>query len=69
MTTLYTFQDNLKMIKNLRNNFDIVSDWFHENFMVLNAGKCHFMSLVNNNENETFLLNNNLMGIAMNKKQ
>ena len=56
------------MIKNLCNNFDIVSDWFHENFMVLNAGKCQFMSLVNNNKNETFLLNNNLMGIVMNKK-
>ena len=44
--TLYTFEDNLKKIKdNLRNSFDTV----------LNAGKCHFMCLGNNTENETFL--------------
>ena len=37
--TLYTFGDNLKKINdNLRNIF-------HENYMVLNAGKCHFMCL------------------------
>ena len=29
--------------------------------MVLNAGKCHFICLGNNNENEVFLFNNNLM--------
>ena len=44
--TLYTFEGNLKEIKdNLRNSFDTV----------LNAGKCHFMCLGNNTENETFL--------------
>ena len=37
--TLYTFGDNLKKINdNLRNIF-------YENYMVLNAGKCHFMCL------------------------
>ena len=41
--TLYTFGDNLKKIKNnLRNSFDTVHQWFYENYMVLNAGKCHF---------------------------
>ena len=29
--------------------------------MVLNAGKCHFMSLGNNTENEKFLFHNILM--------
>ena len=29
--------------------------------MVLNAGKCHFMCLGNNAENETFLFHNTLM--------
>ena len=29
--------------------------------MVLNAGKCHFMCLGNNGENESFVLNNILM--------
>ena len=32
-----------------------------ENYMVLNAGKCHFMCLGNNTENKTFLFHNILM--------
>ena len=60
--TLYTFRDNLKKIKdNLRNSFDTVHQWFYENYMALNAGKCHFMCLGNNTENETFLFHNILM--------
>ena len=62
-STLYTFGDNLKKIKyNLWNSFDTVSQRFYENYMVLNAGKCHLMCLKNNPENETFLFNNILMG-------
>ena len=58
-STLYTFGDNLKKIKdNLRNSFDTVHQWFYENYMVLDAGKCHFMCLGNNTENETFLFHN-----------
>ena len=34
---------------------------FYENYMVLNAGKCHFMCLGKNTENETFLFHNILM--------
>ena len=34
---------------------------FYENHMVLNAGKCHFMCLGNNTENEIFLFYNILM--------
>ena len=38
--TLYTFEDNLKKIKdNLRNSFDTVDQWFYENYVVLNAEK------------------------------
>ena len=60
--TLYTFGDHLKNIKsNLHNRFGIVSHWFYENYMVLNAVKCHFICLGNNTENENFLFNNNLM--------
>ena len=56
---LYTFGDNLKKIKNnLRNSFDIVSYWFYENYMVLNAEKCYFMCL---RKNEKFLFNNSPM--------
>ena len=61
-STLYTFGDNLKKIKdNLRNSFDTVHQWFYENYLVLNPGKCHFMCLENNTENETFLFFNILM--------
>ena len=60
--TLYTFGDKLKKIKdNLRSSFDTVHQRFYENYMVLNAGKCHFMCLGNNTENETFLFHNILM--------
>ena len=60
--TLYTFGDKLKKIKdNLRNSFNTVHQWFYENYMILNAGKCHFMCLGNNTENETFLFHNILM--------
>ena len=60
--TLYIFGDNLKKIKdNLRNSFDTVHQWFYKNYIVLNAGKCHFMCLGNNAENETFLFHDILM--------
>ena len=60
--TLCTFGDNLKKIKNnLQNSFGTVHQWFYKNCMVLNAGKCHFMCLRNNTENETFLFHNILM--------
>ena len=60
--TLYTVGHNLKKIKdNLRNSFDTAHQWFYENYMVLNAGKCHIMCLRNNTENETFLFHNILM--------
>ena len=60
--TLCTFRDNVKKIKdNLQNSFETVHQWFHENSVVLNARKCHFMCLRNNTENETFLFHNILM--------
>ena len=39
----------------------MVHRWFFENYMVFNAGKCHFMCLWNKTENETFLFHNILM--------
>ena len=66
--TLCTFGDNLKKIKyNLRNSFDMVHQWFYEDYMVLNAGKCHLMCLGNSTENETFLFHNILWKIARTK--
>ena len=59
--TLYAFGYNMPLeeIKNtLRFDFDLVSKWFEENHMVLNADKCNFMSLGKYTENGTFIFNN-----------
>ena len=60
--TLYNFGDNVANVKvNLRKDLEIVSRWFYENYMVLNADKCHFMCLGKNTETETFLFNDIIM--------
>ena len=57
--TLYAFGYDLEQIKNtLRFDFDLLLKWFGENYMVLNADKCHFMCLGKDMENETFSFNN-----------
>ena len=44
--TFYTFGYNLKKIKDsLRNSLVTVRQWLYQNYMVLNAWKCHFMCL------------------------
>ena len=53
-STLYAYNKNLEtVICNLRQEFSILSNWFYENYMVLNPGKCHFM-LFDVKENEQF---------------
>ena len=52
-------QLNLEEIKNtLRFDFDLVSKWFEEHYMVPNGDKCHSMCLGKDTENETFIFNN-----------
>ena len=44
MTTLYKSAKNMQKIKNdLKMDFMILHKWFHENYMVLNPGKCHYI--------------------------
>ena len=51
---LYSFNNDLEQVKRtLQQDFEIV-----KNYMVLNSGKCHFMCLVQNTVNETFVYNN-----------
>ena len=53
-STLYAYNKNLEtVIYNLRQEFSILSNWFYDNYMVLNPGKCHFM-LFGVKENEKF---------------
>ena len=56
---LYSFNNDLEQVKRtLQQDFEIVKKWFYKNYMVLNSGKCHFMCLVQNTVNETFVYNN-----------
>ena len=38
-------------------NQDLISKWFEENYMVLNADKCHFMCFGKDTENEQLTMN------------
>ena len=53
-SSLCAYYKNLEtVICNLRQEFSIFSDWFYDNHMVSNPGKCHFM-LFGVKENEQF---------------
>ena len=41
----------------MRFDFNLVSKRFEDNYMVLNADKCHFVWLGKDMENETFIFN------------
>ena len=59
--TLYSSGNDLEKVKQtLRQDFEIVTKWFYENYMVLNSGKCHFMCLRQNTVNETFVYDNEM---------
>ena len=67
--TLYTFGYNLEEVKEvLLNDLNKVTEWFFENYMVLNAGKCHFMCLGKNTENETFIFKDTIMSNSEEEK-
>ena len=63
--TFYTSGYNLKV---LLNDLNKVTEWFLENYMVLNAGKCHFMCLGKNTENETFSVKDTIMNNSKEEK-
>ena len=55
----------------------ILYKWFHENYMVLNAGKYHYIVVVDDNLSHKIILNNNeiassneekLLGILLDSK-
>ena len=65
MLSTYTDDNNLlslwkdinKVKYTLVKDFGIVTNWFYENFMVLNSKKCHFMCIGRDGENETIIFN------------
>ena len=51
--TLYIYGNDLEKVKQtLRQDFEIVTKWFYEKYLVLNSGKCHFMCLGQNTVNK-----------------
>ena len=50
--------DMKKLKQTSRQDFEIVTKWFYEGYMVLNSDKCHFMCLGQNTVNVTFVYNN-----------
>ena len=52
---LFSIGKDINKVKDtLAKGFGIVTNWFHENFMVLDSKKCHFMCIGKDGENETF---------------
>ena len=47
-------RDFNKVKDTLAKDFGIVTNWFYENFVVLNSKKCHFMCIGKDGKNETF---------------
>ena len=65
--TLYATDYNLEDVKEtLHNDLNKVTKWFHESYMVLNAGKCHF--IWKNTENETFIFKDTIMDNSKEEK-
>ena len=68
----------MRKIKNsLEMDFMILHKWFHENHMVLNPDKCHFIVIGDDDPNQKIILNNNeiassneekLLGILLDSK-
>ena len=56
--TLFCFGKNIDVVnEKLKVDFLTLITWFHENYMQLNPGKCHYMCLGNNTENTEFSFN------------
>ena len=60
--TLYSTGKDLKRIRrNVEMDFIILHQWFHENHMTLNPGKCHYMVIgIRTLSHETMLNNNKI---------
>ena len=60
--TLYNFGfDADKVLETLVIDFETVKDWYFNNYMVLNAGKCHFMCLGKDSVHKYLTFNNIVM--------
>ena len=62
-STLYAYGKSLSIIiENPKADFERISTWFHENCMVVNPDKCHFMVLGDSNCTCNFTCNGTTIG-------
>ena len=76
--TLFKSGKNIQKIKNdLEMDFIILRKWFHENHMVLNPSKCHYIVIDDDDPSHKITLNDNeiassseekLLGILLGRK-
>ena len=52
---LYSIDNTIIVKKALSNDFRITGNWFHENLIVLNAKKYHYMYFGISSENDDFI--------------
>ena len=51
--SLNSIENNFKEVKTiLKKNFELLKGWFYENHMVLNPGKCHYLTINKDIANE-----------------
>ena len=54
-------KDTVKNWKKYNCDFEKVTKWFYQNYLVLSQGKCHFMHLGRNTKNKIFVFKNKIM--------
>ena len=60
--TMYFSDKNSNiLISRLTHGFAIISEWFYENYMVLNPDKCHFLTLGFNKPFPDFSFENSII--------
>ena len=70
MTTLSKSGKNTQTIKNdLEMDFLILHKWFHENHMILNPGKCHYIVIGGDEPTRKIILNNNEIASSNEEKR
>ena len=76
-TLHFTGKDLNRIRRNLEMDFMVLHQWFHENHMTLNLGKCHYMVIGSRGLSHEIMLNNNkitssneekLLGIFLDSK-
>ena len=67
--TLYSTGKDLNRIRrNLEIDFMILHQWFHENHMTLNPGKCHYMVISSRDLSHEIMLNDSKITSSNEKK-